>query len=154
MCTCFFLLNRCQQGAGDRRRNGWRPMKPLSGHVAACRRATAPSKGAAGDRSEEQTSAARSNRVKLNGIHFQSPLIRLRNIDAVYTPCLFISLWVSLSLNLSLRLSLTLLSWGGGFQAEEARTLWLGKRPERELERELTGVTTTTTATTYHSTCT
>ena len=35
-----FSLNRCRQGAGDRRRNGWRPMKPLSGHVAACRRAT------------------------------------------------------------------------------------------------------------------
>ena len=27
----FFSLNRCRQGAGDRRRNGWRPMKPLSG---------------------------------------------------------------------------------------------------------------------------
>ena len=37
---CVFSLNRCRQGPGDRRRNGWRPMKPLSGHVAACRRAT------------------------------------------------------------------------------------------------------------------
>ena len=44
----------------------------------------APSKGAASDRSGEQASAARSNRVKLNGIHFQSPLWRA----GVYTPCL------------------------------------------------------------------
>ena len=38
----------------------------------------APSKGAPGDRSEEQATAARSKQLKLTGIHSQSPLTRLR----------------------------------------------------------------------------
>ena len=28
---CVFSLNRCRQGPGDRRRNGWRAMKPCPG---------------------------------------------------------------------------------------------------------------------------
>ena len=50
----FFSLNRCRQGAGDRRRNGWRPMKPLSGHVAACRRATVMGSGVRAERDQPE----------------------------------------------------------------------------------------------------
>ena len=34
--------NARSRSSSARRSNGWRPMKPLSGHVAACRRATCP----------------------------------------------------------------------------------------------------------------
>ena len=69
----------------------------------------APSKGAAGDRSEEQASAARSNQAKLNGIHLQSPLIRLKkHRRSVQSLPLYLSLGFSLPQSLSSYVSLSL----------------------------------------------